>query len=149
MNAQDVYLITKRPPGRWRVWLACFLMALDFFILPIWVVWLGSMLSGDHGGMELNGHLVPEGFSLALGVMAILSVLGVAAIATWTDALGFRIVFAVAIAWVIFYGVSWAVGAYEAGPIVGRVVILGLLLWGRGPFLPGPVSGRAPAGSAP
>jgi O-antigen ligase len=68
--------------------------------------------------------------------MAILSVVAIAAIALQTNAIGFRVVLAVAVAWVLFSSVAWLAGVWSAWSVLGRLVILGLLVWGRGPFLP-------------
>jgi hypothetical protein len=143
MNADEIYAITKRAPGRWRVWTACFLMAFDVFVLPAWLMTVAAELAGYHGEIDINGQVVPLWFVLGQGVMAILSVVAIGAIALQTNALGFRVVVAVAVGWVVFLTVAWLAGAWSAWAVAGRLVILGLLVWGRGPFLPQPASGAA------
>jgi hypothetical protein len=144
MNADEIYAITKRAPGRWRVWSACFLMAFDVFYLPAWLMVIAAEATGHHGPTDIGGQVVPLWFVVGQGIMAILSVVAIAAIALQTNALGFRVVIAVAVGWVVFLTVAWLAGAWSARAVAGRLVILGLLVWGRGPFLPQRASGTAP-----
>lgn len=147
MNTEQVYAITKRAPGRWRVWTACFLMAFDVFFLPTWIMVIAAELTGHHGPTEIGGQVVPLWFVLVLGIMSILSVVGIAAIAYQTNAIGFRIATAVAVGWVAFFAVTWLAGVWTGWAIAGRLVILGLLIWGRGPFLPEPTAPRVSVAS--
>ena len=147
-SAEDIYATTRRPRSRWLVWTACFLMAFDVFILPAWAITLGAALMGFHGQVDVDGRVIPMWFDLLQGALALLSVVGIAAIALQTNALGFRVVSAVAVAWVVFYTDAWAAGAWDAGPIAYRVVILALLFLGRGSFRPEPAGGPIPTASA-
>lgn len=143
MNAEGIYAITKRAPGRWRVWTACFLLTFDVFFLPFWVIAVVAELSGHHTQFDIGGQVVPLWFVFVWGVMSILSVVGIAAIALQTNTLGFRVVVAVAVGWVVFFTVAWLAGVWGVSALVGRLVILGLLIWGRRPFLPQRAAGSA------
>jgi hypothetical protein len=148
MNADEINAITKRAPGRWRVWTACLLMATDAFFLPAWLMVVAAEITGHHGPTEIGGQVVPFWFVACHGVMAILSVVAIAALALQTNAIGFRVVVAVAVGWLAFFTVAWLAGAWPAAGVVGRLVILGLLVWGREPFLPPRTSPGAPIASA-
>jgi hypothetical protein len=63
VHEDEIYAITKRPPGRWRVWTACFLMAFDVFILPSWLMVVVAELTGHHGPAYIGGQVVPSGSS--------------------------------------------------------------------------------------
>ena len=65
-----------------------------------------------------------------------MSVVAVAAIALQTNAIGFRLVLAVAVGWVPFVTVASLAGVWNVWDVAVRLVILGLLVRGRGPFLP-------------
>lgn len=140
MNTGEIDRITRRPRGKWRVSTACLLMAFDVFVVPPWVILIGSEVMGSHGPIEIAGQVVPLWFVFVRGVLAMLSVVGLAAIALQTNALGFRVVTAVAVAWVAFAAVAWLAGNWDVWAFAYRASILGLLFWGRGTFNAG--SGR-------
>jgi hypothetical protein len=80
--------------------------------------------------------------------MSILSVVAIAVIALQVNAIGFRVLLAVAFGWVVFFAVAWLAGVWDAWAVAFRLVILGLLVWGRGPFLPQRASELTPSPSS-
>lgn len=128
----DMYGIAARlRRGLWGAWIGGFLLALDGSILPAWAIWFGTYRNGGSETMEVMGTLLPLWVCLALGPMAILSVVGVVALAVARNERGFRVASTVAVAWVAFVGIACVTGAMPVEAFIARLLVLGILLYGR------------------
>jgi hypothetical protein len=129
MDLYEIAAGLRRRP--WGLWIGGGLLALDALLLPGWAAWLAACPGGGPATIDLLGILLPTWVSAALGPMAILSLIGVLAIARAGRERGFRVASTVAIAWIGLIGIAWLTSAMPVEAFLGRVVILAFLVQGR------------------
>jgi hypothetical protein len=119
-------------PRRWgRVFIAGLLLGFDIFALPIWGIWAVASLRGSGGVMTLNDVPVPSGYFLLFGPLAVASL-----VAVWLISMlrAYPIVLGIAVAWLAHALAGFVVGAFNAGAVIERALIVGLLVSGRMAF---------------
>lgn len=132
LQSASLNTIKDARPRRWgRVFIAGLLLGLDIFALPIWGLWLAASLQGSAGVMTFNDVPVPASLALLFGPLALASL-----VAVWLISLlrAYPIILGIAAAWLAYSLGGFVVGAFDAGAVVERGLIVGLLLSGRTAF---------------
>ena len=122
------------------MFLAGLLLGFDLFQLPTWIIWVMWFVGFSRDGvsyMTINDIEGSAAWALALGPLAIASL-----VAVWliSNLRAYPIVLTIAVAWLAYELLGHASGAFEAGPfaagvaVAWRALVVGLLVSGQPMF---------------